>query len=420
MSRPYTRIRRNQSRFFLGKRRDSNRQLFLFGLLIGVFLAFVYVEFDRLQLAALDVVGMAPTPTLLASDRAFSGVESFRTGNVLAAERELAEAVQLQPENINYLYEYGQIILELIDLDLASSSRNDEVIQIGDQMIDLAPEDPRGYALKARALQWSDPQNAIPIAVRGLEEDPTYAPLNAVLAIAYTQIGRYREGLERGATAIQQDPYNANAHRAYSYPLILLGRSDEAIEQLETAVSINPRLTSPYFELAAQYRRLDRPEMAVAIFLRIIEIDPNNAKAYLRICETYTAVGVFDDAEAYCDKALEINPNYATAWRALGQVQYPRRNYESSIESFERCAELGSTEVECWYLRGWAHYLLGECEEAWEVLNESVSMTSDATVLDRITIGLDDITINCAGFQGRSVPTAIPPTPIPPTPIGGI
>ena len=104
----------------------------------------------------------------------------------------------------------------------------------------------------------------------------------------------------------------------------------------------------------------------------------------------------------------------------LGQLQYNRRNYESAIESFNSCVQFGSTEVECYYIRGLAHYFLGQCDDAWAVLNDSFSYTAQEPIIETINTGLTNVTINCPGYENRSLPTPIPPTPIPLTPIGGI
>ena len=398
--------------FFSNRSSGRGWLLFAFGLLIGGIIGFTYWQFDNMQLAALDIIGIAPTATPFASDYANKGAQLYVDGDVLGAEREFAHAVQLQPNNVTYLYEYGKILIEL--------ERPEEAVPYADRAIQVAPDDVRGYALKARALMWDDPTVAIPTAVTGMEIDPNYAPLHGALAIAYTNIGRYGQGLERGIEAIRLDPLDPFVHRAYSIPLIYTGRNSQAIEQLEEAIAINPNLTAPYFELAAQYNVIDFPEMAVGIYRRILTIDPNSAKAYLRICETYAGQGEFREAEGFCDIALEINPNYAQAHRMLGQVQYTRRNYEGAIASFETCVDLGSVEVECYYLRGLAHYILDECDDAWVVLQESLQYAEQELIIENINLGLGNIKTNCVGYSDVQLPTPIPPTPIPPTPIGGI
>ncbi len=419
--KPNQTIKRNYKKpFFSSRRRGlSGLSLFLFTLLIAsITLGLVWLtdsSFDQMQYIAQQALGIAPTPTPFASQRAQRGISLYNGGQVEAALLEFEMAIAQRPNEINYLYEYGRILIELDQYDEAAS--------YGERAIEAAPDDARGYALKARALMWSDPGTAIPTAVSGLEKDPYFAPLHAALAIAYTNIGRYAEGLQRGIRATELDPLDSFAHRAYSIPLIYTGRNSQAIQQLEEAVAINPNLTGPYFELAAQYRAIDFPEMAVGVYRHILTIDADNAKAYLRLCETYASVGEFITATGYCETALDINPAYASAYRMLGQLQYNRRNYEGSIDSFNKCVEFGSTEVECYYLRGWAHYFLGQCADAWQVLNDSLNYVIQdlqQSTIEIINIGLENVTLKCPGYENQPLPTPIPPTPVPLTPIGGI
>jgi len=416
--KPNQKIKRNYNKpFFSNRKRGlSGAPLFLTGLLVGVMamgaMLLLTTQYDQMQYVALDALGIAPTPTLYASQHAQLGVELYQSGDVQTALDEFELAVLQRPEDINYLYEYGKLLIEL--------DRYEEAAPIGDRAIEVAPNDVRGYALKARALMWSDPGTAIPTAVSGLEIDPNYAPLHAALSVAYTNIGRYAEGLQRGIAAVDLDPLDAFTHRAYSIPLIYTGRNSQAIEQLEEAVNINPNLTAPYFELAAQYRAIDFPEMAVGVYRRVLTIDADNAKAYLRLCETYASVGEFIVASGFCETALEIDPQYGSAWRMLGQLQYNRRNYESAIDSFNNCINFGSDEIECYYIRGLAHYFLGQCDDAWVVLQDSLNYTSQEQIVEAINIGLGNVTVRCPGYENQALPTAIPPTPIPPTPIGGI
>ena len=415
----YRQIKRNYHKpFFSNRRRGlSGKPLLLSVLTLSVAVialsGIALVFSDELAMSVNAFMGTPrPTATLPANEYAMRGIDFYAAGHLDAAGQQLALAATQRPNDIDYLYEYGKILLELDDFEGAAL--------VGDRAIAAAPNDERGYALKARALMWSDPGAAIPLAVSGLENNPDSAPLHAVLAVAYTQIGRYAEGLQRGYRATELDPLDAFAHRAFSYPLIYTGRYEQAIGALEQAVAINPNLTGPYFELAGVYSSVDYEEMAVGIYRRILELEPNNAKAYLRICQTYAEVGEFQAGTDFCETATDIDPDYAPAWQYLGQLQYSRRNYESALESFERCVALGSTAVECYYIRGLAYYFLGDCRKGWDVLLESFSFTPEQSIIDIINRGLSDIRANCPGFANEQLPTPIPPTPIPPTPIGGI
>jgi tetratricopeptide (TPR) repeat protein len=394
--------------------------LFMLTLILGI-PAIVSLRFHDVQLSALSMVGMSPTATPFASQFATWGEERFNTGDIKGALEMFQQAMQLKPDDVDYLYEYGSLLVE--------DDRIDEALAISERMIRVAPEDPRGYALKSQALMWSDPTEAILIAIQGADVDPNFAPLYAAMGVAYTNLGRWQEGIRNAQYALELDPTSIFVQVSYNFPMTYVGNYQAAIEALENAISINPYLISPYFYLALLYTLpgVNQPEMAIATYNHILELDPNNAKAYLRLCETYARVeeAQFDVAQPYCDTAIQIDPEYASAYRQRGQMQYNRRNYEGAIESFEKCIEYGSDEIECWYIRGLAHYFLGNCDQAWDVLQEARIMAQEQNIpqiiIDNIEIGLYNVTQSqyCAGYAGRSIPTPVPPTLIPPTPIGG-
>ncbi|MEQ8675859.1 MAG: tetratricopeptide repeat protein [Aggregatilineales bacterium] len=417
------RVQRNYNRpFFSNRRRGLGiRSIFFVGLFLGAVLVLFALQYDRIQIAALDAVGFAPTPTPLPSNIAMQGSVLFVEGDVQAAAQLFGQAMQQQPDNADYLYEYGTILIEM--------NMVDEAVPIAEQMIAVAPEDPRGYALKARTLMWDAPAEAIQAAILGIDIDPNFAPLYAASGVAYTNLGRWQEGLREGARAIEIDPMDRFSLFAYQFPLTYVGRYQEAIDYLEQSIALNPNLAEPYFYLARLYTLpgVDNPEMAIATYFRILEMEPDNAKANLRLCETFAGVDEADfrEAQPYCDEAIRLDPTYASAYRQRGQMQYNRRNYEGAIESFERCIALGSEEIECYYLRGLAHYWLGgeDCPAAWDVLQDSRTRAQAQgeaeSVLNAIQIGLGNIQANCSGYANVSVPTVPPPTSIPPTPIGG-
>ena len=433
-------IKRDYSQpFFTDRRRRRGiwRWLLLYVVLILGFLFFVDSNFSTLQLMALDAVGQAPPPTPFASDLANEGMSKFASGDLASARDLLQHAVMQQPENIDYLYNYGRV---LIELGVDDNSIYPEAVQIGEQAIQANPNDPRGYAIKARAMDLNgDSANAVPVGQAGLQVDRNFAPLHTALSSAYRDIDRYDVSLQEAENAISIDPNDPDAHRVYALALIWVGRRDEALDQLQQAVGLNPNLASPYFELASMYRSLaiqdanggqSQYEMAIATYEKILAMQPNNAKAFLRLCQTYTELGDHRRGQGYCEDAIALNGSYAEAYRSLGQTQYPQRNYEGAIESFNKCVELEASlpqqdqEIECFYLRGLSYYYLGDCQQAWDILTDSINRvraTSDDPnnpVLTNSEHGLQLITQNCTGFAGRALPTPVPPTAIPPTPIG--
>ncbi|HLU12261.1 MAG TPA: tetratricopeptide repeat protein [Oceanobacillus sp.] len=439
-------IRRDYSQpFFSGRRRRRGmwRWLLLYVVLVGGFLFFVDSQFSTLQSMALEVVGQAPPPTPFASELATRGMERYMAGNLLEAASLFRQAVNQQPNNVDYLYEYGRILL---DLGAENAAYYTDAIAIGDQAINANPNDPRGYAIKTRALDLSgQPEQAVPVGQLGLNIDPNFAPLHAALSSAYLSIDRYDVALREAERAIEIDPYDPASRRIYSYVLTWLGRSDEAIEQLEQALSLNPNMAGPYFELASQYRAQasraedtalaqERYAQAIALYEEVLAMQPQNARAYLRLCDAYFEARENQRAEDYCQEAVNINPQYSAAWASLGQTQYSQRNYESAIESFENCIETAPDDdydIRCDYIRGLAHYYLAdtpdECSTAWNILTDTLNRIQPELRVDTNPIYTNTVeglrltreSPYCTGFQGRALPTPIPPTAVPPTPIGG-
>ena len=416
-------IVRRDYRYTFYQRRRAQRVRFLMLLAIVMVGAFVAVMFNlnSVQKVAASALGIKGEPTLYPAQVAMRGAEAFQAGNMAAAAEQFAQAVQMQPDNVAYLYEYGKTLIEVNDIDRA--------VEMADRAIEADPRDVRGYALKANALAYTDPTNALIYALQGQEIDRNFAALYSAMAIANTQIYRYTQAIESGERAIELAPDDANTHRAYAFPLLLTGRIEEVIEQLEEATSLNPNLPNPWFELAAYYKHplVNNPRRALAIYefmaTNLIMSVDDTAKLYLRICETYSSADDADfvAAEANCQRALDIKPDYGSAYREVGRMQYNRRNYEGAIDSFEKCVELGATDIECWALRGLAHYWMNECDDAWRVLNEAreMSETEDGLMV-QVGFGIENVIKNCADYRNVQVPTAIPPTLIPPTPIGGL
>ncbi len=398
------------------RRLTPTRWFILFLMLMATLLVFAtWSDYERTRTLALNLIGLGPTPQPLASELATEASARYREGDIESARRLFERAYAAQPGNISYGYEWGRLLLEQGEFTAAAT--------LGEELMAKAPGDVRAYALRARALVLAgEASAAIPIAVSGRAQGPDFAPILGTLARAYADIARYEQAHGFGQQAVALAPNDVDVRRDFAYALLWLGRYNEAIEQLELATRLNPNLLAVQFELAAYYNRVNEVQRAVGVYNHILEREPNNAKAYLRLCQTYSGQGLFAEAQGYCQKAKEIQPIFPQAYSELGRMMYTRRNYEGAIEELETCVSQGGQDIECWYLRGLAHYRLGQCADAWAVLNESLvraaTLSDGGLIIQNILFGLEGITLNCEGYSGRQLPTPIPPTPIPPPPIG--
>lgn len=409
-------IKRDYSRpmFTKSGRPKRNRRplLFVFGVFIGSLLVFLLVNRDTIQTTALDMMGLSPTATPLPSDLATFATTLVLAGDLQEAADLFASAIEQRPDNVDYLYEYGEL---LIDLEAYI-----DAMAMAERMLDLDSADPRGYALMSKALVWDgNPTAAIPIALSGLDIAPDYSPLYAVLARAYANTGQYADGVEMGENAIAADPANVESRRSYAYALSWVSANDEAINQLETAIVLDPTEIDAHFELALQYLAQNRDQEAIDLYDRVLALQPRNARAMLRLCEAYRKVGQFERAIGFCRDATDANPQSAQAHYQLGILLYNRPaapgalpDFAGALEAFSQCSELDPESLECKYRMGLAYYYTGDCPSAWEVLQDALVMAQGRAPTPAIETADENIRLGLIAI-GQSCPeySSIAPQP---------
>lgn len=413
-------------------RRSNGFKKVFYGVLLVTLLgfgAFTLVMPERLQSAAQSVIGPEMTPTPLPSDIAREGLELYFAGDLDAAATKFARAVEQRPDSVSYLYEYGQI---LIDLD-----RVDEALSLASQILDLAPSDPRGYALRARGMVWNgNSSGAIPVAMAGLDIDPEFGPLYAALSRAYVGEARWRESQEVAQQAIEYAPDDVHSYWAYASALSQVGARDEAIREYERAIATNPTFVPPYFELAYIYLATGRDQEAIGLYDQVLGMQPRHSQALLRKCEAYRKVGEFERSVGLCQDAVSADPENASARYRLGVFLYNDFAFQDAKDEFEMCIELDESNVLCTLRLGLTHYYLARdayqkcrndgisatncqsvdiCRTGWNQLQDALIMAqsqggfsaAEENIREGLTAISDDIA--CAGVSGRAIPTPTPP-----------
>jgi tetratricopeptide (TPR) repeat protein len=429
-------VRRDRSGLSFGKkRRHTPRWRYALWLMGLVFTAVVIWQFDRVQPKVLHQLGIGPTPTAPTHVHANAGYEAYIAGDLEIAIEEFREAVRQEPRNVDYLYELARLLVWThFGREAAGQNRVEQAVALADQAIEADPNDPRGYAIKCKALDWAGrPNEGIPFCQEAIDIDPTFAESYGYLGEASADVKRWAVAQEYGEQAVTLNPNSVDAHRDYAFTLSAVGAFEATIQQLEIAVALHPNLLPLQFELARFYRVVDLNENAIGIYDRIRGQDPNNPTVYTELCSAYFEIREDSFAQDFCEQAMELDPNYQPAALQSGMVYYTRRNYESAIEAFNTCACLadggdcdndpdtpdapgtGDYPVECWYLRGLAHYYLAECGVAVPILTRSLFLTDRPEIKSIAYDGLEYCRDSGEVFDWPE-PT---PTPAPEaTPIG--
>jgi tetratricopeptide (TPR) repeat protein len=430
-------IRRDYSQPFFGskrKRRGGRRGLLLFFLVILGVGAFAFTHRGPLTLAVLNAMGQAPTPTAGPTDLISQARALRAQGDYTGAAPIYEQALAMNPEEVDWIYEYGLLLIDLENYPAA--------VEWGEKSIGIDSFNPLGYTLKARGLIWGgDAGAAIPIALTGLNVDGQFAPLYAMLGRAYTVSGNINAGIENAEKGVAIDPGSVESRRALAFSLNYAAEYDAATQELETAMMLEPGNVSIAMELAFQYLSLNRDEEAIDVYNSVLRMQPRNSRAMLRLCRAYRKVGQFDEALTQCENAVRADPTYTAAQFQLGLLRYsePYRDFATSRENFEVCVQLEPSNIECLFRLGLTHYYLylagggtELCTSAWDMLNQARQMAEgrqniDATKAD-IASGLEHVDRDCPGNLSAQIgleglrPAVLEtpvPTPIPPTPEPG-
>ena len=304
-------------------------------------------------------------------------------------------------------------------------------------ILELDPNDPRGYALRARSLVWTGNSSlAITVAQAGIDISPAFAPLYAALSRAQIGEGNLRDGQETGIQAIEYAPGDVRSYWAYASSLAFSGARDEAILEYERTIDVNPAFLPPYFELANLYLASNRDQEAIDAYTRILGVQPTNARALLRQCQAFRKVGQFNQARGLCEDAVVSDPSYVPALFQLGQIQYSNSEFPLADEMFQTCVDLDSDNLQCTYYLGLTQFYLAQaeyntvcaperltgldceasqiCQVGWNLLQEALLMaesrsnTDDDHEIIRTGLGAIQNDPACSGVSGLPVATPEP------------
>ncbi len=351
-------------RFGKRKRRYPVILIILYVLVLSV-AVFVFFRLDTIQPALLAKIGPEPTSTPSIDYYISQAEAAYHEGELEQAIGFYRQALDMAPEDLQILFDLARLLTLTEDVD-----NLEEALSIADQMNLLAPEDPRGYIVKSRTLDWmGDYDQAAVEALHALELDSNNAYAHAYLSEAYTDLGQLRQAREEAELSIELDPFNVDARRNYAYVLESYGDYGGAIQQYEQALQLQPNLLDLWYGLARNYRGASAVsgsremfEKSVETYQQIIMRIPEDPRTYVELGRTYFEVREDDAAQINLERAVSLvcddcprytfeeikdagytypsianlpDEIYAPAWLRLGNVYHTRRNYEDAIATYE-------------------------------------------------------------------------------------
>lgn len=381
---------------FSGRRRSRIpvvRVLLYLAVLLGAII--IYLRMDVIQPQVLARLGPSPTPTQSIDAYVAQAEAAYLNGELDPAIDAYRNAVAMDPSNIDHLFALSRLLLLTDNVE--------EGLAMAEQTVLADPESPKGYAIKAMALDWNgSPEQAIIEALKAIEIDSNYAPAYAYLAEAQVDLGRWTQARENAEIAVALDPFDVDARRNYAYLLEFLGDYNGAIEQYQQAIAMNDNLLFLLYGLARNYRGAGQAEEAINTFRTIADRTPEDPEPWVEIGKTYFELREDNAAQENFETAMQLvcpdcplhsseellsddvpwqeenrtlpEEVYMPAWVRLGQVYFTRRNYEDALAVLDEAIAWGEAHagesgvpdvpIEAYYVSASAYYYLDLCDRA--------------------------------------------------------
>jgi len=184
------------------------------------------------------------------------------------------------------------------------------------------------------------------------------------------------EAEQRIDDLLETDTYEDMVRAAEVYQR--LERYSEAIPILEKALSLEPDSTQALFWLGASYERTGREPEAETVLQGLLDIDPNFAPALNYLGYMWADQGEnLDKALLLVQQAVTLEPDNGAFIDSLGWAHFQLGQYDEARGYLERAARIVGDDAVVLEHLGDLYRILGQVEEARESYQRSLAMEAE-------------------------------------------
>lgn len=240
------------------------------------------------------------------------GLMKELSGDKVAAIPDYDRAIQLHPNNPEYLWEKGYTLLLL--------NRNDDADKEFARALNISPNYARAVRGRAEvAMLKGDMNTARSGFDKALElapEDPQNWKFSGE---AHMRQENYQVGLQHLERAVKGLPNDAIVWHNRGIAFYELGRVDEAIRSLSRGIELNPR--------------------------------QGGGGSYFWRARAYSLLGKASEAISDYSSLIKLNPGYLWAWRNRADLRYRVGDMSGAFQDFEHVAKTRPRDLDMdWFL----------------------------------------------------------------------
>jgi len=317
-------------------------------------------------------------PDLASTHVAFSNMDQFQAHDFESAERELREALRLEPDNADIHADLASLyfahhddeatlseLREAIRIvpfgapqhmalagELESLGRTAEAIAELQRTITMRPADTEVSAVLVQLdLDHKDGQGAMEELRRSLNASAAYFPDESglvetrlpdetELAELLRQNHELDAAVEQYSYILRFQPDNAGVHNDYGNVLLDQNRLDEAIGEYNEALRIDPQMATAHHNIGICLARRKDLDGAVNEFRHALELNPDEPHSRVFLGFALGQQGDLNAAKDQFRQALEKNPKDPDTHAALGMAMYQLKDTPGAIKELKLALDL--------------------------------------------------------------------------------
>lgn len=226
------------------------------------------------------------------------GKALFEQGNLVKAEIEFKNALQINPRGVEARYHMGLIAEREGDLKKAYSAFR----AVASEQPDHFGAHLKLAQLYTVAQQIEDAEKEARIAAELEPDDPDLLSVQG--KIAYSRED-YAEARRLADAALAVDPRHEGAHLLLGQVLRTTGARDEALQQSDHAIELIPDTVAIRLFKAGLHLERDELDEVRAVYERLFELEPENHRYRASLAQIYISRGLNDEAEGVFRAAIK-------------------------------------------------------------------------------------------------------------------
>jgi tetratricopeptide (TPR) repeat protein len=288
----------------------------------------------------------------------------FMLGKLARAAEAAAEAVRLEPKNIAYHENLGNIYFNITRIDLAIKEY-EEITRIDST---YTP----GWLALARLYQVSEPQKAIEIFERVLERDASQFDILFQCAQTYSTLGRFDEAAKKYKQMLELDPSNRPLQKQLAETYAKGGRLDQAIALLENMIETDSSDIEVIAALADVYMDVKKYKDAITLYQNLLQRGNKNFEIQMRIGVGFFALTAHDSTliSKTHDIFEKLQSEAPNDWRPkwyLGALALNQHQDSVASQYFEQVIKIEERNGDGWWFYGTSLFSQGKYLKLLEV-----------------------------------------------------